>query len=226
MKLFLISVLLLFASHFAGAQNQKLEIGLEGGPNVANVYSNPPSDKGGDLYNYSIGIASQYNLSDRFSIRASFDYEKKGFEQVFGFVGNVNNYPTPYSVLEPNYLNYIALPVMVKATFGNKIHYFFDAGLYVGYLLDATSYYPMSDSSGNFERNVKHNDTSLYHRIDPGICFGTGIGIPAGKNIIIELEGRANFGAFDIQKQYMTGGNTPALINQSASLLLNIRYKI
>lgn len=180
-------------SIFSFAQDCKYEIGVDGGPGVRLVYGllNTQVKQYSLAYiGGSAGVSFQYNIDKIFSVKTAISYDIKGAEESVVLVDQ-------YGIMDPALmfhinLNYLTLPVLVKASFGKKIKFFINAGPYLSVLLKEENKFPYAYPWTDM--------TNSYKPIDFGIQAGLGISIPIKKRFDITLEDRTSIGLIDIRK--------------------------
>lgn len=212
LKIFLInlSALLLFSGNlFAQAFNW--EIIPEVGAGIRTIRIDPayPSLETNAGLSSSSGISGQYNITEMWSVKLGAAYERKGSDLErtdINTTGEIN-------------IDYISIPLLLKAKFGNKIKYFVNAGPYLGIFLSSET--TLNAYSGNPEINI-NNDSST-KKTDFGISTGIGIEIPVGHSGAFTIEVRDNFGLTNISESKET--NAPEIKNNTANLIIGYAFK-
>ena len=218
MKKALPIIILLFSIYNAESQVSKLELGIEGGPNISTVINSGITTVG---FNggYVAGITCMYKINDLVSIKTGLDYDVTGFTNTVTFTSNDGN--TLMIENMTHTLNYLVLPVVVRASFGDNVRFFMNAGPYFGYLMSANGYSPGIGTIPS--TNV--NESTDFKRLDIGLTGGFGIGFPLKKGIILGLEARGNLGGLSIANNNVIS-NGVSIENVSGGLLLGLRYTI
>ncbi len=211
-------ILLMSAIAFcAQGQNNKLELGFEGGCSLISL-------RGNDILSVSShprialvgGFSLQYNFNKKFSLRTNISFERKGaaLKEIIleyypytgvNFTGNVN-------------LDYLTMPFLFRATFGKKIRYFANGGPFVSFLIRETNI----ERPANMPKMVSVH-TSDYKKLDAGLTLGVGLSIPLKEHLVISLELRNNLGLINVYAipqpdSYSIGTN-------STNVLMGIAYK-
>lgn len=209
---------LVFSFIQSHAQTGKLQLGIEGGPDISTVINSGITTIG---FNggYFGGITGLYKLNDMASIKAGIDYDVIGFTHVLAFSSDDGN-----TIQAENYthtLDYIQIPIMTRISFGEDVKFFMNGGPYFAYLLNANGYSP---GIGTIPSN-NMTETSYFKSFDLGLTGGIGLSIPLKKGWIIELEARGNLGALN------ASNNNPLLNgmsieNVSGALLVGLRYAL
>lgn len=189
------------ASVHAQSSN-RYDWGIEGGPNLSNLrtknYMFYFSEKKPAIFG-SGGFIFQYNTKKILSFKTGFSFQRKGTrfdnilytDQTGTVLGNGKNV---YS------LDYVTLPILVKASFGKKVQFFVNAGPYAGYLLGTSDKTTVDTGTGK-EVFTNHSMNGL-SRFDFGIASGIGITIPIKESWKIHAELRNYIGLKDINTYY------------------------
>lgn len=198
----------------AGQQN-KIDIGFEGGPGITFLRGNEILSTYNKLkIDFSCGIFFQYNFPKTFSIRTNITFERKGSSWSFSTTDLNGNLTV---IKGHSNLDYLTVPVLFRLTFGKKITYYFNAGIFMGYLIS--------------QKYIYHNigflpsdHTSEYRSFDMGISGGIGFAIPVRNKFAISCELRNNLGLLNIAKGAVY--NDGSIKTNSTNLLIGITYKI
>jgi len=199
------------------AQNSMFDLGLEGGPNLStllikNTFFN--SDPKPAVFG-SGGFIFQYNFKNFLSLKTGISYQRKGYQEDMIFTDNAGNYSGKGTI--SSRLDYLTLPILVKASFGKKVQFFVNAGPYVGYLLQETDRKKFNGTT----TNQADLNASGINRWDFGVAGGVGIAIPIRTFWVISIEARNYSGLSDIN-QY---SNTKWLTN-TTDLRVGVAYKL
>ena len=188
-------IILLFITTQTFAQQNKYQIGIEGGPSLTTLRGNDTQDF---TYtsSYSVGFALQYNITKLFSIHSNISYEKKGTE----LIHPTGSPESPY-ILKFNF-DYLTVPILARLSFGTKAKFFVNAGPYFGHLFEPT----WEDNSFDF-----------------GLVTGLGGQIDLNKNLILSLELRNNLGLSPITAPHKEFEEKS--YNNSINFLIGIAYK-
>ena len=210
MKLNPIKILAVFAlmtlPNFINAQS--FEVGIQTGYGIANITSEEATS--GTRGVYHIGLVTQYNFNDNWSVVAKVHKDQKGYKYNDGTVGRET-------------MNYIDIPVMAKWHFGNKVRGYVQAGVYFGIFqsaegeLNAGRIHP---HTGNVaQSNMTIDTSSAYNKDD----FGLNAGVGAEMKIIDQLKGFIELeltpGLADISKANHTFRNGASKIG------IGVRYQ-
>jgi hypothetical protein len=207
----------LITSSFSFAQDNKFDIGIEGGPSLISLRGNVAINNQTTTAGFLGGVFCQYNFSKVFSLRTGLAYEQKGTSSPSFVNDNLGNVLGQVNVRSQ--FNYLTMPLLVRATFGQKIKYFVNAGPYYGYLINQK----LETASTTFKRDFTDN-TFFYNRADFGISTGLGISIPIKSRFALSAEIRHNLGLANISKLPVIGAGT---INTNATnVLFGVTYKL
>lgn len=191
---FLAIALLLLASQ-AHAQ-----FGVKGGVNQAVLSGRVGEDATYKTY-FHAGIFYELKVLGPLSIQPEALYSMQGSQ----LKGNstIADYKTQ--------LNYIQVPVLLKATLGPV---YVEAGPQFGYLVSANEEgtVQVRNTSGNVAfRDVNQSATDNYKRNDFALCAGVGLKLGS----VVRVGGRFTAGLNDINDaQYLQGVNDPKLKNR------------
>lgn len=214
-------------------QINRISIGIEGGPNATFALG---TNKPGNSYGYkkypdygtTTGLTFQWNSRKHFSLRTGICFEQKSFTSKTIYVDFNSGSSSEYRHI--NKFNYLTLPVLARFTFGKKVQFFYNAGVFVGYLnnqhtgMTGDSYYQIGLETIHTSYKESYDNTSQYNRFDLGITGGVGIGIPVKNHWYLSAEFRENFGLLDIYNASNYNTNTSNL--NTFNLLLGISYKL
>ena len=215
LKILLLTISL--TSPVFGQQN-KLDIGIEGGPSLTSIRGNKMFKK----YNhptlgYSGGLSFQFNFPKKFSVRTGFAYERKGSVHTIPFTDAYGN----TTVQGKNYSNfdYLVFPVLLHATLGKSMKFFVNSGLFFSYLLKQT----FTWQSSYFPKQTGDN-TSNDKRFDTGLALGLGFSTPIKDKFSITCEIRNNLGLYNVSAIPVFENGT--IKTNSTNLLCGFAYKL
>lgn len=155
----------------------KLELGLHVGLNSSNISTG--YDSADPSISFNLGASADYYFSDRWSLKAKFIYDRKGWDNDFILVSDQFDPVNRYARTDIN-LDYLTIPVMAGWHFGSKRNWYINFGPYIGFLMNAKDTTLDSDLKDSF------------NKVDGGIAFGIGVKIPVSNKIkfFIEYEGQ------------------------------------
>lgn len=195
MKKFMPAALLLLLASQAHAQ-----FGVKGGVNQAVLSGRVGEDATYKTY-FHAGVFYEFKILGPLSIQPEALYSMQG-SQLKGST-TITDYKTR--------LNYVQVPVLVKATFGPV---YVEAGPQFGYLVSANEEgtVQVRNTSGNVAfRDVNQSATDNYKRNEFALCAGVGLKLGS----IVRVGGRFVAGLNDINDaQFLQGVNDPKLKNR------------
>lgn len=199
---FVLTISFLSIGVVLNAQNNKFELGIEGGPSYIFVHGNEFIEEVHDpTVGFAAGISFQYNFSEHISFRSNLFYERKGSKIAFDFT-DINGMKIGSSDAHFN-LNYLTVPLLLRFTTGEKVKFFCNAGPYVGYLLkQVTNYKDLSNVICNKEVGTKD-----FKSLEVGFVFGLGAGIPISDAVILSFELRNNLGLTAVNDYPISDGS-------------------
>lgn len=215
LKLF---ILLAFISSYTLSFGQsKLEIGFEIGAGI-------PTLRGSGFFEnnrlitlgYSGGVSLQYNLSESFALKTGLNFERKGSKQKLMLLC-ISDESSKGATSKFN-LNYITVPVLSRFSGGEKVKYFVDAGMFVGYLLNAqviTEYFNKTETS---------NSTKYRKKGDFGTSIGIGALVPIKDKIRLSIELKNNHGFINIDKNPIN--DNLSIKTNITKLLIGLQYSL
>ncbi|HLG35760.1 MAG TPA: porin family protein [Bacteroidia bacterium] len=179
------------------AQQKIITFGVEGGIGITSL--NYDNETINELYDsrtgYAAGFALQYNFPKILSLRSGAMFESKGTTSDLTLVNISGN---PVSTGELKYdLGYLTVPLLLRATFGNKINFFVQGGPYWATLLSAKLKYEPVPPNTDTEIDMIH----LYESSEFGVSGGIGVSSIFNNLIVISIEVRNNMGITDIAKE-------------------------
>lgn len=219
MKKYIFTALLGFLATTSIAQNNTMEIGVEGGPNMIGLRGNEALKK---FHNQGLGffggLSFQYNLNESISLRTGVAFERKGsvmkldgYDVNGNFMGKITSYTN---------LNYLTIPVLFRYSLGvgENIKVFANAGPYMGFL--------MADRlvmKGAGDMKISENETQ-FQKTDFGISAGLGVLVPIGEKYSFSFEARNNLGLMDISTGPIVNNGT--IKTNALNFLVGFSYKL
>lgn len=227
-------ILLFSIPQFSQAQNAIIQLGIEGGLNRTQFFSdNKPSSS---LYNTSYsentgpsaGVSFQVNTKRFFSFKTGISFDRKS---TITKISSKNNPIGSTSQSRFVYTSdYVSLPVLGKLTFGKKVQLFLNAGVYFAFLADQNRFTEGSstvlvDGQNHYNEFSFNESIDFYKRFDFGLIGGLGLGVPIKKHWYISLEAREVIGLTYLYNT--TKYKTPPMSrNATIHMLLGVAYKI
>ncbi|MFN8713560.1 MAG: porin family protein [Bacteroidota bacterium] len=203
----------------ATAQINKLDIGAEGGFSLASLRGNEVIDSYHDTrIGYSGGLFVQYNFRKIISVRTGGYYERKGSSLEFLFT-DINGTIIGTFKGKENF-NYLTVPLLVRATFGQKLNYFVNAGPYIGFLMKKTEYTEAFQSIPE----ITSDQTDLFKKTETGLSFGIGVSYTLKEKFALSFEARNNLGLTDTSDLPVI--NNGVIKTNAVNFLFGFSYKL
>ncbi|MCC6691151.1 MAG: PorT family protein [Bacteroidia bacterium] len=223
MKYLTLSILIAVLTTAAFGQQNKIDIGLVGSPSIIFL-------RGNDIIKqyhkpavgFSGGLFFQYNFPKIFSIRTDIQFERKG-SLVTGtiyYTDNFGNVIDSEKWTDYFHFGYLTMPIIVRATIGKKIKYFFNTGLFSGYLIKQTEIY----GATKYLSKKTTDNIDNFKRFDFGATAGLGLIVPIKNKFSISLELCDNFGLYNVSKLAVINDGT--VKTNSTNLLIGFAYKL
>lgn len=249
---FLLLLLFFLISDFCFSQSNKFSLGIKGGisiPNLKASGNNPVSKGWSSRLGPYAGVIAALNLSERFSLQAELNYASQGGKkngvQAIATSDFANEIPPGTTVPPYVYadykdevkLNYIELPVLVKAHFalGDLVSFFINGGPYAGYLINAKN---VTSGSSNiyFDENltqpflpaaVSFDQTSDVKgdlkKFNYGIQGGVGFDLKISDRSTLILTAGGNYGLAKIQKNKANGENNTGAATVTLGYMIKLQ---
>ena len=228
MKKSLVFIAALLTCCMAKAQDEansipfsKLQIGIEAAPAMAGQSGIPAGGTPKPLFGFSAGFTGLYSFNESWAIWAGLGFDQKGNEITLLFTNN-NGQNTGQSADIKDFFDYLDIPVLARYNFPGTLHFFANAGPYIGYLLSDIGYTTFNDN-GQYPQPGPVNYTHYDKRFDAGACLGIGFNKSISDKILLELELRGNFAVTPVIPASPVG---LGIHNQSLNLLIGARYKL
>ena len=220
-KITFFAVLLCLCTCMRGnAQKSNIILSIEGAPSVRWLTGNKVlKEFNHPTLGFYGGVTAQIPLSARWSIVTGGGFEHKGsvakFE-VTDFNAAVIGKASVY-----NNLDYLTIPVLIRASFGNKIKYYFNAGCYYGGLWAANS---TTDDPNNLRSHTKKEDNiSIIQSSDFGLSIGGGVRVQLTPKWTIPIEIRSNHGVINTSKVPIV--NNGSIKTNATNLIVGLSYE-
>lgn len=196
------------------AQDDNSEVGIKGGVNFSNFYSDEVDDQ--DLrIGFQGGLFFKAGITDFFAIQPEVLFTQKGATTKY------DNFATGEAEFT-NKLNYLEIPVMgvINITDNFNVH----AGPYFAYLLSASVENEAENDDFNFAEDLNEGD---FERVDYGVGIGAGFEFET-----LRFGARYNYGLTEIGKEQsfsfdgseQTSDEMKDLKNATFSLFLGLSF--
>lgn len=210
---------LLLISFFLAGNGQKtpVEIGFQSGINFNSASKTGESNNvNRGLTGLNIGAGVKIKIRKRFGLKAILYFDENGWSyRSLLFENNTASGLAMGDVLFK--LKYLNLPVTVEYSFGNKIEYYLDAGIFSGLLLNNQTILKIKEPDGTVFQN---KGSSNYHHFNFGIVVAAGIKIPLLPRIKFDLGVKNNTGLVKINSS-----SSPLKLN-AFSILGGLSFKL
>jgi Outer membrane protein beta-barrel domain len=202
-------LILSFLFYIAHAQKNGMEYGFQTGINLNTAHGNDALKKySGTSAGLHIGGHFKINLTHHVRIKAILAYDQNGWVyRSLTFSDAVGNDLGTGDLLEK--LNYLNLPLLAEYSFGHKIKYNIDAGIFAGYLLKYTIVRKIKEPTASTQKT-----SSGYRKsANFGLSAGAEVQIPIAKKITLDLGIRNNLGLSNVYKAQSAADNSVIRIN-------------
>jgi hypothetical protein len=205
-------------SYFSIAQDSKFEFGIQLGPNITNMRyaSSTVQSKRAPQIAGTAGLFLQYNISNMFAIRTDPAFERLSDKSTEIIFTDPNGKSIGSGKMYFHY-DYISVPILVRASIGNQVKFFLNAGPSLGFLFNQTTISELTTQTS------KTKNTDRYQTLNFGITSGIGIALPVNEAFSLSLELRNNFGLSNIS---VSSNNNKAFKASTTSLLIGFSYKL
>lgn len=195
------------AQNSSDSSSSDAHFGLKGGVNFSNLYTDEVTDNN-MLTSFNAGVYFNMPIGDRISFQPEILYSVKGAELVYD-----NAFAKGTAKFK---LNYIEVPVLIKANLTENINVHF--GPYLAYLIDAKVSNETASGNFDFEKSYTNDD---FNKFDAGLAAGVGLDLGS-----FGLGVRYNYGLTKIGKERSFGGityTTPDAKNSTLSVYAAIK---
>ena len=231
-KNIVVSIIFIFSFLICKSQTRRIELGFLGGINGGSLYG-PGSDFG--FYNQYkkrmvggvVGLQFKYRFSKRFALKTIFQLEQNGYilsdrtlEDHSG-----NPYGQGDEISKQSYLN---IPLVTEFSFGNKIMFNTNAGLFVGvsikdiFITKVKQRFIPPGQPPALEifkqKNYNHNS------FNTGISFGTGVVVPLTQKIKLSINLQDNLGLINISNDDQSSDHY--IKTNSISFVTGVTYSL
>ena len=197
------------------AQTSRMELAVQAGPGLSWLRGNTFLDGTDAQFNAAYGIGFQYNFNKGIGLRTGVSYQRKGSSAEITLT-DING-STLAKGAALNTLEYLVVPVMVRAGFGQSVRFFANVGPYAGYLLKGTS--RIKDVEG-----FDDDTTEGLEQWDLGVCAGLGVDMNAGARLQLSAELRQAMGLVNVSKLPLVDDGS--ILTRGTTLFLGIGYRL
>jgi hypothetical protein len=208
------------------AQNSKFSIGIDlkpthsdftskhrGGGEFGEGYSFPNS--------YAAGLTLDYFINKHFSLKSGLKYERKGTKTYWGINADLAE-PVSYVDKIINF-DYLILPVSVSFSTKGDIKFYFDAGVYTGFLVNQNEFICARENS---PARIEYNYDKV-KKLDFGLDIGSGLIFPLTDKITFDFGIFISAGLININKNYSIYGYGHGVMRtNSDGFQLGLKYNL
>lgn len=207
-NLFLSGIICLSFVSFTKAQELSPSVGIKGGVNFTNLYTEDVDDNN-ILTSFNAGLFFNLPVSSAVSVQPEINFSRKGSELVYD-----NAFATGTTKLK---LNYLEIPVLLKLNVTENLN--LHVGPYLAYLIDGQATNETDGGTFNFEENIDNDDLNKW---DYGLAAGVGLDFgPTSLGV------RYNYGLQTIGKERTFAGETYTFPDsKNSALSLYVGFKL
>ncbi|MDF9800530.1 hypothetical protein OKW21_005793 [Catalinimonas alkaloidigena] len=177
---------LLYLPKEVQAQMDDSRIGIKGGVNASNFYSNEVGDQNVRL-GFNVGVFTEIAVSEGFSLQPELLLSTKGNRATYGNDDGVLDFVDAEGEVKTN-LTYLDIPILAKVTLGETLN--LHVGPYASYLLGANV-----STDGDLADGSEELDRDNFKSWDYGLAAGIGVDLEA-----VSIGARYNLGLTEIAK--------------------------
>lgn len=200
LKNILAGVLLLAGVSQIQAQENSPSLGIKGGYNMSNLYTEDVDDQN-VLSGFNVGLFATLPLSSSVALQPELIYSTKGAELQYD-----NLFAQGTAKFR---LNYIEVPVLIKANLTKNFNIHF--GPYAAFLVDSKITNQGQDGNINFEQEIDKEDLNT---VDYGVAAGVGFDFDS-----FGIGARYNYGLSTVGKERTFAGSTYTFPDSKNSVL-------
>ncbi|MFN7098998.1 MAG: porin family protein [Flavobacterium sp.] len=200
LKNILAGVLVLAGVSQIKAQENSPSLGIKGGYNMSNLYTEDVDDQN-VLSGFNVGLFATLPLSSSVALQPELIYSTKGAELQYD-----NLFAQGTAKFR---LNYIEVPVLIKANLTKNFNVHF--GPYAAFLVDSKITNQGQDGNINFEEEIDKEDLNT---VDFGVAAGVGFDFDS-----FGIGARYNYGLSTVGKERTFAGSTYTFPDSKNSVL-------
>ena len=210
MKNIAVVVIFIFSSLNSKAQARKIELGIRAGINLGSLYGLGTdftyfNQNKKDFFGGVVGLQFRYRLSPRYALKTFIQLEQNAI-----FLHDITvQDPSSYEYKQGDKIykqSYINMPILFERSFGNRVTFNFNGGLFLGVLVKDVlvtkvkqQFISFGQQPTNETFEAKKNNHKLFNL---GLSFGTGVLLPVTKKIFVSINIQDNLGLMNIAKDY------------------------
>jgi opacity protein-like surface antigen len=193
---------LIFISLFLNGKAQKynLEYSFQSGLNLNTIHGKTNLKQSASvLTGLSVGGHFKINVNKHFGLKAAVAYDQYGWaNRSLVFEDNLGTEIGKSDVLSR--LNYLNLPLLAEYSFGNKIKFNLDGGIFLGFLVSSKVITKVTESLQPGQAATTTSPSNSTKAINFGVAFGAGVQIPITNIFKLDFGVRDNLGLTNIGK--------------------------
>ena len=195
-----IPISLIFIGLFliTNGQNNAIEYGFHSGLNLNSAYGEAVFKKYNSVLS-GVSISGHVKIKKRkqFGLKIILAYDQYGWAyRSLTFADST--WPTKGDVLFK--LNYLNLPVLAEYSFGKKIRYYIDGGVFCGLLLSNHLVTRLKNAAPPYQETVTKTKSDSRKTANFGLSLGLGLQIPITSKIKLNVGLRNSTGLTNINK--------------------------
>jgi Outer membrane protein beta-barrel domain len=206
------------------AQKHSMEYGFQSGLNLNSIHGNTGLKQSASvLTGLSVGGHFKINMNKRFGVKATLAYDQYGWAlRSLVFADNFGAEIGKTDVLIK--LNYLNLPLLAEYSFGNKVKFNLDGGIFLGFLVSNKIITKVTESlqPGQAPKTISTSDNKKSTNF--GILFGAAIQIPVTHKMKLDFGLRDNLGLTNISKSPTV--NSSSIKTNAFSILAGVTFVI
>ena len=200
LKRILAVALILAGASKIQAQENSPSLGIKGGYNMSNLYTEDVDDQN-VLSGFNIGLFATLPLSSSVALQPELIYTTKGAEL---------QYDNAFTAGTAKFrLNYVEVPVLIKANLTKNFNVHF--GPYAAFLVDSKITNEGQNGDINFEQEIDREDLNT---VDFGVAAGLGFDFDS-----FGIGARYNYGLSTVGKERTYAGGTYTFPDSKNSVL-------
>jgi hypothetical protein len=217
--------ILLFTFFFLISNGQKLptEYGFHAGVNLNSAYgTGVDKDHRDILTGLSVGGHIKINLKRQFGLKIILAYDQFGwaYRDLYFADNTGTGLAKGGAIIKINYLN---LPVLAEYSFGKKIRFNIDAGMFFGVLLN--NWFITKDDPSSPGQVTEAKTSSAYRNsTNFGACLGFGTHIPVATKIKLNIDLRNSMGLSNVSKTPASPGTK--IKTNTFSILSGVAFEL
>lgn len=231
-KNIVVNVIFIFSFLVCACQTKKIELGIQGGINLGSVYGSGTdftylNQNKKDFFGGIVGLQFKYRLSKNYALKTSIQFEQNAI--VLYDITLVDHSFYPYGQGDEIYKqSYINMPIVIERSFGNKIKFNVNGGLFTGILIKdilitkvKQRFIPVGQPPRlEVFKTKKDNHKSINY----GLSFGTGVLFPVSQKIKMLISVQNNLGLLNIANEVRSVDY--ALYTNSTSFLTGLVFSL